>query len=252
MSPRSVDEYREVMPLLSKNGRLVIAVDEFGYGASDNPNKSCTLEEIADAVLAVALSLYVKSFIICGSQLGNFLALSLAKRQPQRVKAAILTHCCMWPEDQVKKKEEVANGKGNAGKSMELMEDGAHLMNTFNAHKGWLDPELNTRATIDALVHRLKSGERTSAGICIQDPMFFEFEAAARSTKCPVLAINSIDGSQYMDASDFKFNEQFEKVVGYFGKITVPDRIPGHINVINTNPKEWTAEVSQFLEEHGL
>mmetsp|Transcript_25079 Transcript_25079/g.49095 ORF Transcript_25079/g.49095 Transcript_25079/m.49095 type:complete len:549 (-) Transcript_25079:60-1706(-) len=244
MNPRSADEYREVMQLLSKDGRLVIAVDEFGYGASDNPNKSCTLEEIADAALAVAGSPYVKSFVACGSQRGNCLALALAKRQPQRMKAAILTHCYMWPKEQVLQQQH--------SELEPFAEDGAHLMSHFNAQKGWLDPEMNTRATIDCLVHRLKTGEQTSAGISIQDAMLFEFEAAARSTKCPVLAINSIDGPPHMDALGLKFNEQFEKLRGLFAKITVPDRIPGHVDVINTNPKGWTAEVSQFLKKHGL
>ena len=57
MSPRSVDEYKEIMiEFASTNGsrrRLFVAMDEFGYGQSDNPNRSCTLDDIADSFLVV-------------------------------------------------------------------------------------------------------------------------------------------------------------------------------------------------------
>jgi pimeloyl-ACP methyl ester carboxylesterase len=90
MSPRSTDEYTEVMPLLSKNSdptaslalhvddhhrrltemkktkrsfrrRLVVAIDEPGYGDSDNPCRSCTLGEIADAYICVANHLGIQT-----------------------------------------------------------------------------------------------------------------------------------------------------------------------------------------------
>mmetsp|Transcript_7075 Transcript_7075/g.8186 ORF Transcript_7075/g.8186 Transcript_7075/m.8186 type:complete len:184 (+) Transcript_7075:52-603(+) len=75
MSPRSSDEYLEVLPLLAAgtspigddgtttteqdaiSGRVVIAFDIPGYGASENPPRSCTIDEISDVILMAADSI---------------------------------------------------------------------------------------------------------------------------------------------------------------------------------------------------
>jgi len=66
MSPRSSDEFREVLPLLASpnendDGRVVIAFDLPGYGSSDNPTRSCTVDDVADACLQAA-----DSILACG------------------------------------------------------------------------------------------------------------------------------------------------------------------------------------------
>ena len=88
-SPRSSDEYLEVLPLLAESGRKVIAIDTPGYGISENPNKSCTMDDVADAMLEVAETLGVGRFITLGSLMGNFQSISLASRHPNRVDALV-------------------------------------------------------------------------------------------------------------------------------------------------------------------
>ena len=84
MSPRSTDEFLEAMPLLSADDRLVVAIDEPGYGRSESPCRSCSLDDIADCALDVAAELGVDTFAAVGSLLGCFLSLSLAQRHPER------------------------------------------------------------------------------------------------------------------------------------------------------------------------
>jgi len=49
-TPRSVDEFTEVIPILAERMR-VIAVDNPGYGASEVPPKQPTVAEYADSVV---------------------------------------------------------------------------------------------------------------------------------------------------------------------------------------------------------
>ena len=68
MSPRSADEFREVQQVLGEQGRLVVAVDELGYGQSDAPTRSITLEEIALCNLEVIDHLQLREFVASGQR----------------------------------------------------------------------------------------------------------------------------------------------------------------------------------------
>lgn len=96
MSPRSVDEYKEIMEECQSTGRLFIAMDEFGYGQSDAPSKSCTLDEIADCFLQVLDHIFCgethQKFIVAGSLMGCYFALSLASRHPDRVAGVVCSN----------------------------------------------------------------------------------------------------------------------------------------------------------------
>lgn len=87
MSPRSVDEYKEIVTACSNSGdgRFFVAVDEFGYGQSDNPSRSCTLDETADCFLTVLDHLGIQKCVVAGSLMGCYMALSLANRHPDVV-----------------------------------------------------------------------------------------------------------------------------------------------------------------------
>jgi pimeloyl-ACP methyl ester carboxylesterase len=141
MSPRSSDEYLEVLPLLANDdgsgagdtGRIVIAFDTPGYGSSDNPLKSCTIDEISDAFLEAADKLLLEygdyddcyeqeqdsndksskssaksssnEFVTIGSLMGNFFSVSIASRYPERVKGTILTNIWFNPKASTTKAE---------------------------------------------------------------------------------------------------------------------------------------------------
>ncbi|KAJ1487547.1 Alpha/Beta hydrolase protein [Baffinella frigidus] len=93
MSPRSTDEFYEVGRLLAEeHGRRVIAVDESGYGQSDNPSRSCTIHDVALTVVAVLDHLAIPRAALCGSLMGCYTALALASQHPERVALLILTH----------------------------------------------------------------------------------------------------------------------------------------------------------------
>lgn len=70
-------------------------MDALGYGASENPYRSCTMDDLADAALEVASSLLLLAdeenessspcqFVTIGTLLGCFLCISLASRYPEQ------------------------------------------------------------------------------------------------------------------------------------------------------------------------
>jgi len=253
MSPRSTDEYKEAMVLLSAGGRLVVAIDELGYGCSDNPHESCTLEQIADGALLVANALGISSFIGVGSLMGCFFASSLASRFPERVKALVLTNVYHFPEDKKKAAAEKAAAlqDGPIPDDWAIKDDGTHLVEMFDTRKSFLDPVMNTRVVSGELIYKLKRQERYAAGVSIQDGPLFDFEKAGKATKCPTLCISGKGCIAFFDMIGYQMSEQLPKVLAFFEGST-STTIEGSINCLNTNAEEWYAEVARFLASQSL
>uniref|UniRef100_A0A6V2CN11 AB hydrolase-1 domain-containing protein n=1 Tax=Ditylum brightwellii TaxID=49249 RepID=A0A6V2CN11_9STRA len=262
MSPRSVDEYREAIPFLSEyaddkgddvqNNRIIVAMDELGYGFSGIPKRSCTIDEMADAMLEVANRLNIDRFIVIGSLLGCFISLSLASRYPDRVCAVVLTNVYHYPPKppssssttkEEEKEEEV----------WEVKEDGSHLTAIWNKRSSWLDPKLNSRITYDEMSYLLKKQERYSSKIFIQDASAYDFESAAKGTKCPILCIRGEGATTLFDAIGLDLSGQFEKAVGMMEDVEVAPAVkPGGLNLINQDAEQWSEIVNKFLASKGL
>ena len=73
MSPRSSDEFREVMPILAQQHQ-VIAMDLMGLGDSDKPSRIYSMDDYAQTVIALWDHLGIKKSSILGSLTGGYIA----------------------------------------------------------------------------------------------------------------------------------------------------------------------------------
>jgi len=261
MSPRSVDEYKEIMQECCAGGkRLFIAMDEFGYGNSDNPLKSCTLDDVADCFLHVLDDLGVSKCVAAGSLMGCYFALSLAARYPDRISGVVCTNLYHFQlaaqvkalkEEAVRMYNEADDKPTPIEDSWELKDDGSHINDIFGKRSTWLSTELNTRATLDNLNYLVKRRERYAQGIHIQDGGAFLLQDTCAAVKCPVQCINGASAIQFFDTIGMEMTQQFEEAIGFFP--TKPDvkvlEPPGSsINMLNENAKEWYTLVESFCQ----
>ncbi|MFJ9587961.1 alpha/beta fold hydrolase [Streptomyces acidicola] len=90
-TPRSLDEFREVQPLLARK-RRVIAMDMYGFGMSAKPPAGPqTIEQYASGVIALADALGLERFAVVGHHTGMFVASEVAAAVPERVTAAVFS-----------------------------------------------------------------------------------------------------------------------------------------------------------------
>lgn len=89
-SSSSSEEYASLIPLLSDRYQL-ISFDWIGHGNSDDPDHEPSVEEYTDCAEAILDHLSMKSFSAIGHHGGALIAMNLAYRQPDRVKALILS-----------------------------------------------------------------------------------------------------------------------------------------------------------------
>ena len=92
-TPRSWDEYRDVLPLLGKHYRA-IAMDTVGFGDSDPlPDGQDSIEAWAAAAHEVLTTLGCSSAVIAGHHTGAAIAVEMAASRSDRVEALILSAC---------------------------------------------------------------------------------------------------------------------------------------------------------------
>jgi len=90
--PRSVDEFRDVVPLLAARGLRAVAVDLPGFGASA-PAREDSIAAYADVVLSVVNLCTAAGgrFALVGHHTGGVVAVEVAARVPERVAALVLS-----------------------------------------------------------------------------------------------------------------------------------------------------------------
>ncbi len=91
-TPRSWDEYRDVLPLLGGDFRA-IAIDTLGFGDSDAPAGEPSIEVWATAAFAVLDALGETEFAVVGHHTGAVVAAEMAAAAPARVSALVLSAC---------------------------------------------------------------------------------------------------------------------------------------------------------------
>ncbi len=81
--------FAPVIERLAQSHR-VVAVDYFGNGESDKPERAVTIETLADDAIALADALGFDDFDLWGSHTGALVAMELTVRHPKRVGRAVL------------------------------------------------------------------------------------------------------------------------------------------------------------------
>ena len=88
-TPRSWDEYRDVLPILGRRYRA-IAMDTVGFGDSERAAEN-SIESWSDAAFALLDALDIEQAAIVGHHTGAVIALEMAASQPGRAASS------RWP-----------------------------------------------------------------------------------------------------------------------------------------------------------
>jgi pimeloyl-ACP methyl ester carboxylesterase len=90
-TPRSCDEYRDVLPLLAARGFEAVAFDTPGFGDSAPLPGEPSIERWAEAIHAGISALSLERVAVVGHHTGGSIAVELAHRHPERVHALVLS-----------------------------------------------------------------------------------------------------------------------------------------------------------------
>jgi pimeloyl-ACP methyl ester carboxylesterase len=168
-TPRSWDEYRDVVPLLAESHR-VYAMDTLGFGDSQKIDEPMAINRCADAVIAFADAVGLDRFDLVGHHTGGIIAVDVAGRYPERVDRLVLsgTTC---PDGQGRHREWPSIDK------VEAKDDGSHLAELYRKRQHYYPPDrpdLLHRLVLDCLkagLERCEEGHDAVNSFTIEEPL---------------------------------------------------------------------------------
>jgi pimeloyl-ACP methyl ester carboxylesterase len=175
-TPRSVDEFAEVQPLLAAH-RRTIAIDTPGYGCSDRVAGQPKVEDYACAVVDVLDELGIARCVLVGHHTGEIVAVEIAAAAPERVDAVALS----GPLD--------LDAAGRAYllpffRQWQVAADGSHLIDKWSKFVAWLPrPDLVQRILLDLF----RAGETSEQGHFATTE--YRMEDRLPLVRCPALLI---------------------------------------------------------------
>lgn len=177
-TPRSWDEFREVLEILS--GKLnCVAMDLPGMGGSSGTLKKPSIEDYARAACRVIETLELESVTVCGHHTGGVVAIETAARQPEAVQSLILSST-PWLDADIR----AARAKKTPVDAVERSRQGGHLLELWNQRSEYYpdDTAHMDRFITDALrVDNPADGHRAVGQ--------YEMEMRIGEVTCPVLLI---------------------------------------------------------------
>jgi pimeloyl-ACP methyl ester carboxylesterase len=156
-TPRSWDEYREVLPLLGRHFRA-IAMDTVGFGDSSalSPGED-SIEAWAAAALDLVAHLGLKRLAVVGHHTGAAIAVEMAAAAPERIAALVLSACPYVDADR-----RARHGGKPVIDEVSPAEDGSHLLALWRMRQPFYppgNPSLLERFIVDALKAGALAGE---------------------------------------------------------------------------------------------
>lgn len=184
-TPRSWDEYRDVLPILGERFQAV-AMDTIGYGDSSRPPLGDdSIERWAAVAVSLLDALGIPTASVVGHHTGAVIAVELAARYPERIAAAVLSSAPFVDEEY---------RDAHAGRAVvdevDRSPDGAHLLELWRMRSPFYpegDVDLLERFVVDAL----KAGPRAAEGHRVVAR--YEMEKRLPLVRCPVLLVAAPD-----------------------------------------------------------
>lgn len=157
-TPRSWDEYRDVLPLLGQRYR-VLAMDTLGFGDSAPlPDGNDSIERWAEAAFDLLDGLGIERCAVVGHHTGAVIALEMAASRPARIAALVLSSC-----PYVDAARRASHHDRRVIDDVVPRADGAHLTELWQRRQPFYpagDTDLLARFMCDAL----KAGDRAAEG----------------------------------------------------------------------------------------
>ena len=178
-TPRSWDEFREVMQLLAGKFRL-IAMDLPGMGCSDPVTDNATIEAYAEAAKAVVEWISDESLVVCGHHTGGVVAMELTVNNASLVSSLVLSST-PWVDASTREQRALSKPID----SIDRTANGSHLQSLWDMRSDYYPQghEYLDRFIADAM----QATDPVEGHIAVGQ---YEMESKVRQIKCPVLVVN--------------------------------------------------------------
>jgi pimeloyl-ACP methyl ester carboxylesterase len=239
MSPRSSDEFQELMPILAAK-KLVIAMDLMGLGDSDKPPRVYSVADYAKTAIALLDELGIKKTSIFGSLTGGYIAGEVAAAYPNRVDKLILCNVIRFDEEERDKVLQTYS------QGFQIKEDGFHLMERWLARVNYVGKgELNHRCVLDDLKC---FGFPVYPGLAVAN-YCLSAQERFRLIKCPTLIMSGEKALEPLEKVGLaKAENQFwlQEVIPHSQSVELEG---GNLWMVNQMPAEVLKVVVDFLEK---
>ena len=175
-TPRSVDEFAEVLPILAAE-RRVLAMDTPGYGCSDRVPGRPTVEDYAQAACDALDACGIDRVVVVGHHTGAVIAVEMAAAWPERIERVVLSGPVYTDAD----------GRAELMrwfKQWNVEADGSHLLDKWRKLAHWLPrPGLVQRLVVDLF----RAGELSEQGhFAVAE---YRMEDRLPLVRCPALLL---------------------------------------------------------------
>jgi pimeloyl-ACP methyl ester carboxylesterase len=230
-TPRSWDEYRDVLPLLAARHRA-IAMDTAGFGDSTAlPFADASIESWADCAFDLLDALSLPEAVIVGHHTGAAIAIEMAAARPDRVAGLVLSS----PPYVDAARRERSIGKAPPVDTAEPQADGSHLLELWRQRQPLYPPDaidLLRRYMADAL----KAGPMASEGHRVVNR--YVMETRLSEIRCPTLVIDATEDHHARPVEVARSIEGSFRTSITGGMVPLPDQMP----------EAFAAAVLEFLD----
>lgn len=226
-TPRSVDEFAEVMPLLAAQ-RRVVAIDTPGYGCSDRVPGHPTVADYAHSAVQALDHLGIGRVVIVGHHTGAVIAVEMAAAFPERVERVVLSGPVYTD----------AAGRAELAqffRQWTIADDGSHLVEKWRKMHEWLPrPDLVQRFVVDLF----RAGTESEQGhFAVAD---YRMEDRLPLVRCPALLL-------YCRGDPFATPERAGALRAAFQPCDEAT-VEGSVFAANENPGDYAAAVLEYLK----
>lgn len=230
-TPRSWDEFRDVLPLLGRRWRA-LAMDTVGFGDSTPlPAGRDSIEAWADAAHQLVAALGHDTAIVVGHHTGAAIAVEMAASRPERVEALVLS-----ASPYVDGARRAASAGKKVVDEVTASADGRHLVELWAMRQAFYPDgrgDLLERFMIDAL----RAGPRAAEGHRVVGR--YVMEPRLGLIRCPTLVIApTADPHAYPHAA---------RVARDIAGSTLVEIENGMVPLPDHMPEQFAAAVEQFL-----
>jgi len=238
MTPRSSDEFRELMPIFAQN-RCAIAMDLLGLGDSDKPPRIYSMADYANTIIVLLDELNINKTSILGSHTGAYVAAEVAAAYPERVEKLILSNI-----DDLNEEEQATLLKG-LYQAFQIKENASELKERWSARQSYISSqELNNRCFVD----EMKCYGYPPYGALAVTAYCGNIQERLSLIKCPTLILSGTEEIKLLKQLGLSKPENRQAIAQAIPQAKMLEIEGGTLCVMNQMPEEISRVVVDFLD----